>query len=159
MLDAGATVVPRTCPVHGIQRCRPVAVELAGRPTALATLAKLAGSKVYVAGPMRGIPEFNFPAFHAAADMLRQIGCTVFNPAAKDNERHGTDISKGNAAGCEEIAAKQHGFNLREALGLDLAWICAEADAVALLPGWQKSKGATAEKATAEALGLLVVEL
>lgn len=117
------------------------------------------GSKVYVAGPMRGIPEFNFPAFHAAADMLRQIGCTVFNPAAKDNERHGTDISKGNAAGCEEIAAKQHGFNLREALGLDLAWICAEADAVALLPGWQKSKGATAEKATAEALGLLVVEL
>lgn len=117
------------------------------------------GSKVYVAGPMRGIPEFNFPAFNAAADMLRQIGCEVFNPAQKDNERHGTDISKGNATGDEAIASAQHGFNLREALGLDLAWICAEADAVALLPGWQKSKGATAEKATAEALGLLVVEL
>lgn len=122
-------------------------------------IAKLAGSKVYVAGPMRGIPEFNFPAFHAAADALKAIGCTVFNPAAKDNERHGTDISKGNATGDEAIASAQHGFNLREALGLDLAWICAEADAVALLPGWQKSKGATAEKATAEALGLLVVEL
>jgi hypothetical protein len=29
MLDAGATMVPRTCPVHGIRRCRPVVVELA----------------------------------------------------------------------------------------------------------------------------------
>lgn len=117
------------------------------------------GSKVYVAGPMRGIPEFNFPAFNAAAAALRQIGCEVFNPAEKDNERHGTDISKGNATGDEAIASAQHGFNLREALGMDLAWICAEADAVALLPGWENSKGANAEKATAEALGLQVVFL
>ena len=70
------------------------------------------------------------------------------------NERHGTDISKGNAIGDESIAAKEHGFNLREALGADLAWICAEADAVAMLPGWETSRGATAERATAIALGL-----
>lgn len=116
-------------------------------------------TRVYVAGPMRGIPEFNFPAFHAATKALRAIGCVVFNPAEKDNERHGTDISKGNTTGDEAIASAQHGFNLREALGLDLAWICAEADAVALLPGWQNSKGAQAERATAIALGLTVVEL
>lgn len=115
--------------------------------------------KCYIAGPMRGIPEFNFPAFHAAADLMRSRGYEVFNPAAKDNERHGTDISKGNAAGCEELAAKEHGFNLREALGMDLAWICAEATAIALLPGWRNSKGATAEHATAIALGLDVIEL
>lgn len=117
------------------------------------------GCKVYVAGPMRGIPEFNFPAFHEAAAVLRQIGCVVFNPAEKDNKRHGVDISKSNAAGCETMAAQQHGFNLREALALDLEFICREADAVALLPGWQNSKGATAERAAAVALGLLVVEL
>lgn len=115
--------------------------------------------KVYIGGPMRGYAEFNFPAFHAAADAIKALGCEVFNPAAKDNERHGTDISKGNAAGCEEVAAKEHGFNLREALGLDLAWICAEATAIALLPGWKNSKGATAEHATAVALGHKVVEL
>lgn len=115
--------------------------------------------KIYVAGPMRGIPEFNFPAFNAAAARLRLEGHSVFNPAEKDNERHGVDISKGNATGDETIAAKQHGFNLREALGLDLAFICAEADAIALLPGWESSKGAKAEKATAEALGLEVLYL
>lgn len=115
--------------------------------------------KIYLAGPMRGIPEFNFPAFHAAALKLRQEGHFVFSPAEKDNERHGTDISKGNEDGCEERAAREHGFNLREALGMDLAFICAEADGIALLPGWKNSKGATAEHATAVALGLQVIEL
>jgi hypothetical protein len=115
--------------------------------------------KCYLAGPMRGIPEFNFPAFHAAAAMLRAEGHEVFSPAEKDIERHGTDISKGNLAGDESIATQQHGFNLREALGIDLAWICAEADAIAMLPGWRNSKGATAEHATAVALGLEVWHL
>lgn len=115
--------------------------------------------KLYLAGPMRGIPEFNFPAFYRGAAQLEREGHTVFNPAAKDNERFGTDISKGNPDGCEDVAASQHGFSLREALGVDLAWICAEADGIALLPGWRNSKGATAEYATAVALGLEVIEL
>lgn len=113
--------------------------------------------KIYVAGPMRGIPEFNFPAFNDAARVLREHGHTVFNPAEKDNERHGKDISAGNTEGCEKKAAEEHGFNLRVALGDDLAWICAHADAVALLPGWENSKGAQAEKATALALGLHII--
>lgn len=132
-------------------------------PTALAERIRATGSpyprKVYIGGPMRGIPEFNFPAFHAAAVKLRAEGWYVFNPAEKDNERHGTDISKGNVTGDESIAAKEHGFNLREALALDLEFICKEADAIALLPGWEKSKGATAEKATADALGLEIIRL
>jgi len=110
--------------------------------------------KVYLAGPMRGIPEFNFPAFFAAAEKLRAAGHTVFNPAERDNARHGTDVSKGNLAGCELQAAEQHGFSLREALADDLAFICLEADAIALLPGWENSKGVAAERATAIALGL-----
>lgn len=114
--------------------------------------------KIYVAGPMRGIPEFNFPAFHAAAATLRAAGHVVFNPAERDIEHHGVDISKGNTAGCEELAAKEHGFNLREALKDDLEFICLHADAVAVLPGWEKSKGAQAEVATAYALGLQVLK-
>ena len=110
--------------------------------------------KIYLAGPMRGIPQFNFPAFYAAAAKLRAEGHFVFSPAERDNERHGTDISKGNAMGDESKAAKDHGFNMREALAHDLAFICADADAIALLPGWESSKGANAERATALALGL-----
>jgi hypothetical protein len=115
--------------------------------------------KIYVAGPMRGIPEFNFPAFKKASEYLRSIGHEVFNPAERDNERHGTDIGKGNATGDEAQAAKEHGFNLREALGDDLAWICSEAEGIALLPGWRNSKGAMAEYHTAIALGLIVFKM
>lgn len=115
--------------------------------------------KIYLAGPMRGVPLFNFPAFDAAAAALRKLGHTVFNPAERDNEHHGTDISKGNATGCEIQATKDHGFNLREALHSDLAFICLEAEAIALLPGWENSKGVAAERATALALGLPVLVL
>lgn len=116
--------------------------------------------KIYLAGPMRGIPEFNFPAFHKAAKVLRDLGHEVFNPAERDIERHGgVDISKGNTAGDERVATKEHGFDLRVALREDLEWICRHADGIALLKGWENSKGATAEAATAQALGLKVIEL
>lgn len=113
--------------------------------------------KVYLAGPMRGLPEFNFPAFFEKEAHLRRIGYQVFNPARRDNEVHGTDISVGNAEGDEALAAEEHGFDLREALGADTAWICAEADAIYMLPGWSRSTGATAERALAIALGLEVM--
>lgn len=114
---------------------------------------------VYLAGPMRGYPAFNFPAFHEATRQLRAEGYTVFSPAERDNQHHGTDISAGNLTGDEAIAAQQHGFSLREALADDTAWICKHADAIAVLPGWEKSKGATAERALGIALGLEIMEL
>ena len=110
--------------------------------------------KVYLAGPMRGLPRFNFPAFHKAARRLRKQGYDVFSPAERDIERHGKDISRRNPTGDELLAEKKFGFSIRDAMGDDMAWICKHADAVALLPGWKKSKGAKAERALAEALGL-----
>lgn len=111
-----------------------------------------AGKKVYLAGPMRGIPHFNFPAFHAAAAMLRAQGYTVFNPAERDIARHGgVDIT--NATGSEVQAQKDHGFSLRDALRDDTQFICLEADEIAMLPGWENSSGARAEHALSLALG------
>lgn len=115
--------------------------------------------KIYLAGPMRGIPEFNYPAFHFHAGQLRAEGHFVFSPAERDIERHGVDISKGNVTGDNDVAEKQHGFSLREALRDDMVFICMEAEAIALMPGWENSKGANAERATAVALGLQVIEL
>lgn len=85
---------------------------------------------------MTGLPEHNRPAFHEAADELRFKGYEVFNPAELPD-----------------------GPTYREYLATDLAWICAEATHIALLPGWRNSKGATAEHATAVALGLEVIDL
>lgn len=113
--------------------------------------------KVYLAGPMTGIPHFNYPAFHAAAASLRSDGHEVFNPAEHDIEMFGKDIS--NPTGCAVQAADEHGFDRRAALKADLAWICDHADAIALLPGWERSSGANAERALANALGLSILTI
>lgn len=115
--------------------------------------------KLYLAGPMRGIPNFNYPAFHAAAAVLRAEGHEVFSPAEHDVEKYGAAIGTNNEEGDEAVAAAQHGFSRREALSADLQWICANAEGIALLPGWQKSKGALAELALAEALDLVVFQI
>lgn len=113
--------------------------------------------KVYVAGPMRGIKDFNFPAFDAAADELRADGHEVFNPADRDRAVHGADVNKSETGDLSDPAVVASGFDLRAALGADMEWICRDADAIYLLPGWSNSKGATAERATALALSLVVL--
>lgn len=115
--------------------------------------------KVYLAGKMRGLPNFNFPAFMCAAKKLRKEGWEVFNPAERDNERHGTNISKYNRTGDEKKLVEKYGFNLRVALHDDLSFICLEAAAIAMIPGWESSMGANAELATAKALGLEIIFL
>lgn len=113
--------------------------------------------KVYVAGPMRGIKDFNFPAFDEAADRLRAGGHHVFNPADRDRAVHGDTVNQSETGDLSDPSVVASGFNLRDALGADMAWICHEADAIYMLPGWSGSKGATAERATALALGLTVM--
>ncbi len=88
--------------------------------------------RLYLAGPMRGIEDFNFPAFRAAATALRDQGHYVFNPA--ENSSHDTHI--------------------RVCMAIDTAWICNSAEGIAMLPGWENSMGAKAELALAEAIGL-----
>ena len=41
---------------------------------------------IYVAGPMRGYEEFNYPAFYEAERILESIGWDVVNPAKMDAE-------------------------------------------------------------------------
>ena len=90
--------------------------------------------KIYLAGPMNGIRYLNHPAFHAAEAMLTAQGQEVFSPARADIAHYGAEFASLNHTGSEDFAAEQYGFSGREALREDLSWICANADAVALLP-------------------------
>jgi hypothetical protein len=109
------------------------------------------GKVIYLAGPMTGIPHFNFPRFNAVTAILRQYGNTVFNPAERDIERHGgVDLSKTNLTGSQAQAAAEHGFSLADALTDDLSFIMHKATDVVFLPGWEFSSGANLEWDTAK---------
>lgn len=109
---------------------------------------------IYLAGPMRGLPEFNFPAFMAADKHLRAIGWDVRNPAVKDTE-DGLDV---NGTHGQDHELEQQGFDMREAITWDLNAITWECDAIALLPGWKGSSGSKAELALARFLNIDVYE-
>jgi hypothetical protein len=110
--------------------------------------------KVYIAGPMRGLPYFNYPAFAEAEKRLTEQGWgVVFNPARHDAEVYGQEMFAMNPAGDLDLAEKEHAYDLGDSLSDDITWICQEADAVYMLDGWERSKGATAERAVALALG------
>lgn len=89
-------------------------------------------NRIYIAGPMSGIPEHNFPAFNAAAESLRAAGWHVENPAD-----HGAI----------------EGAEWSDYLRYDIACL-ATCEAIALLPGWHKSKGACLEFSLAGSLGM-----
>lgn len=107
--------------------------------------------KIYIAGPMSGYPDYNRPAFYEVAEAFEEGGWEVFNPADNDV------LLFGSHEACDAVIAEDRTEALRIMLGSDLAWICKEADAIAMLPGWEKSYGARAEHVTAVALDLQII--
>ena len=101
---------------------------------------------VYIAGPMRGYPEFNFPAFDAAAKAWRKAGWTVINPAELDR-----------VEGIHEFTDPLPPGFARQAMTRDCTAIC-RSDAVALLPGWEESAGVKVELTLARYLGLSILD-
>lgn len=102
-------------------------------------------TKVYLAGPMSGIPQFNFPAFFEAAACLRRHGYEVVSPAEIDNEE-----DKGAALRSPD------GISVVRTDGVSKTWgdflsrdVKLLADTgikgIVFLPNWQKSKGAKLE--------------
>ena len=89
--------------------------------------------KIYIAGPMSGLPNFNRAAFNHAHVFLGARGYVVLNPALLPD-----------------------GLTQAEYMDICLAMIrCA--DAVFMLRDWEKSDGAVAEHALAKKIGLEIM--
>lgn len=105
---------------------------------------------IYIAGPMSGYPEFNFPAFFAAEDTVkswRQFD-TVWNPAAKDSEY---ELDAEACKTGDHVLVQEKGFDFREAYLWDVTKVI-ESDAIYMLNNWQYSPGAVGEHAVAVAV-------
>lgn len=89
-------------------------------------------AKIYLAGPMRGIAQYNFPAFMAAQAALEAQGHVVVSPASLDLES-GFDPTGGLPEGFMEAAIRR-----------DVEAIL-HVEGIAFLPGWETSSGALAE--------------
>ncbi|OJA82926.1 hypothetical protein BGV71_14240 [Burkholderia ubonensis] len=92
--------------------------------------------KLYLAGPMSGYADLNFPAFRAEASRLRGLGFEIVNPA-EINPNTGADW-----LACMRADIKQ----------------LVDCDGIALLPGWDRSRGANVEQTLARGLGLRVYQ-
>lgn len=93
--------------------------------------------KLYISGPMSGIEDWNFPAFHAAAVRLRKLGYEVVNPA---------EINPDTTLSWEQC------------LRLDIKHLC-DCDGIVLLPGWMYSEGAQLELMIAHRLEMEIYML
>ena len=88
---------------------------------------------IYIAGPMRGLPESNYPQFENAARFLRSEGWDVCSP-----------VEIGSAFGTEaELDANP--VRLAVAMEAERDALRTSCDAILLLPGWERSKGTRAE--------------
>jgi hypothetical protein len=92
--------------------------------------------KIYIAGPMRGLPMLNFPEFFRAEALWRAAGWDVVNPAQMDQD-NGQDPAL-------NPDIEKNGIDFAEAMSRDLPAV-ASCDAIALMSGWEKSVGANTE--------------
>lgn len=96
---------------------------------------------IYLAGPMTGLPDFNYPEFNRVSNILRRNRHVVYSPAEFDDPK----------------SFAEPAF-VRRAFSNFCRHITLQADALVVLPGWRASFGAVAEVALANALHTHVFE-
>jgi hypothetical protein len=114
--------------------------------------------KIYIAGPMSGIPQFNYPAFISAAGALRAEGYDVYCPAEMDNS---TTVAAAWAS--PDGSLREEDWDSADGtwgdfLSRDVKLIADDCEAVALLHGWSESRGARLEAFVALQLGYPLYE-
>jgi len=99
--------------------------------------------KIYIAGPMSGVENWNFPAFFEAERQLLELGYEVVNPAHNDGSTYEEALASANTG--------KHSWDWYMRRDLAKLITC---DAVCLLPEWKNSKGASLEVTVAKSLDM-----
>lgn len=120
------------------------------------TLRKL-NMRVYIAGPITGMPRFNQDAFYDTERVLKDYGYETVNPF-EIAKRLGTwdEIQKSFEALYSGDKGKRSEL-AREMIETDLEQL-QNCDAIYLLPGWRRSKGTLQELGIAKKCGLEIMD-
>ncbi len=114
----------------------------------LLTAIPMSPSSLYIAGPMTGIEEFNWPAFDAVQEALETVGIEVVSPAALDRQLKvlfdEDDFETGTAEGGTNLA----GFLKRD---FHVLTMC---EGIVFLEGWEDSTGANCELIVGQMAGM-----
>jgi hypothetical protein len=100
--------------------------------------------KWYLAGPMTGHPQFNYPTFYAASERLRDIGLKVYSPAEMDDEVTVAAALASPDGSADDYASEGKG-TWGEFLARDVRMIADDLGGIILLPEWETSRGARLE--------------
>lgn len=103
---------------------------------------------LYIAGPMAGIPDYNYPAFFEMERHIAYLGLDSINPARLDEHDLFSD---------EAVAVGEDVGPMRRAkfLKRDFFYL-SQCDGIVMLPGWQNSTGANCELWVSRMMGLVV---
>lgn len=104
--------------------------------------------RTYIAGPMTGIADLNFPLFNSEAARLRALGIEVINPAEINDE----DLDAVALMSPDELA-----HHWKKCMRADITQLMT-CGAIHLLSGWELSRGATLERHIADALGFEITQ-
>ena len=117
---------------------------------------------LYLAGPMRGKPLYNFQEFENAKCSLATSTVRVISP-------HDMDIADGSVTIAHRLMVGPYGYGrefhavewngeFAPTMRKDIAEIVTKCDGIVLLPGWEDSEGARLEQTVAVICGLDVYE-
>lgn len=107
---------------------------------------------------MTGLPENNYPAFHEAARTLRAKGHKVVNPAEIHPHGRLRRLRHRVLRALRLVRSQPPAPTWAEYMRTDLRALL-DCDVVALLPGWEQSRGARREVSIADDLGMRRVEI
>jgi len=113
---------------------------------------------LYLAGPMTGYQDYNFPLFFSTAERLRRAGYQVISPAEMDVAAGIEYKTKPGEPG-KLLTPTEIRVLIQRDITAILSLRAENGDFIACLPGWERSRGVGAEVYTGRWAGLKLKQI